>query len=273
MQRIMVATDLVAEHRDVFGVALRLAHDSRAELRVVNVHAAEHETDWHKLPTVRSLLEAWGLLPADATVEEYQALGVKVVPVDEQLHGDMASELIARASIDQPDLLVIGTSGRVGIERLIQPSVAEPVSRRWGGPSLVVRENGRKLVASDGTLQLRKVVVPIDISLPQQTVIDTLVQLLQALKVGPVAFTLVHVGDMAGVPTFELPARTDWMWRTEVVKGQVVDGILQAAVAEDADLIAMGTHGHDSFLDALRGSHTERVLRRAPCPVLVIPVR
>jgi nucleotide-binding universal stress UspA family protein len=57
-----------------------------------------------------------------------------------------------------------------------------------------------------------------------------------------------------------------------VAKGSEVDGILSTAASEGADLIAMGTKGHDSFLDAIRGSHTERVLRRAPCPVLVVPV-
>ena len=39
----------------------------------------------------------------------------------------------------------------------------------------------------------------------------------------------------------------------------------------DADLIAMTTAGHQGFLDALRGSTSERVLRHAPCPVLVVP--
>jgi nucleotide-binding universal stress UspA family protein len=33
----------------------------------------------------------------------------------------------------------------------------------------------------------------------------------------------------------------------------------------------MTTDGRQGFLDALRGSHSERVLRRAPCPVLVLP--
>jgi len=32
----------------------------------------------------------------------------------------------------------------------------------------------------------------------------------------------------------------------------------------------MPTAGHQGFLDALRGSTTEQVLRKAPCPVLAI---
>jgi nucleotide-binding universal stress UspA family protein len=44
------------------------------------------------------------------------------------------------------------------------------------------------------------------------------------------------------------------------------------ATAEQADLVAMPTKGHDGFLDVLRGSTTERVVRHAPCPVLALPV-
>lgn len=273
MKRIMVATDLVAEHQDLFAAALRFALTAQAELRVVNVHSAHRDADWRALPTVRTHLEAWGVLPENATVEQFASLGLKVVPVEEELHGDMASDLIVRAHDDQPDLLMLGTAGRVGIGRLVQPSVAEPVSRRWGGPSLVVPEEGKKLVDAQGRLHLTRVVVPIDTSVDQQPVIDTLVRILDHLDAGSIAFTLVHVGDRETLPTFELPPRSDWMWRSEIVEtGSVVDGILGVAASEGADLIAMGTQGHDSFLDAIRGSHTERVLRRAPCPVLVVPV-
>jgi nucleotide-binding universal stress UspA family protein len=42
---------------------------------------------------------------------------------------------------------------------------------------------------------------------------------------------------------------------------------------QQANLIAMPTAGHHGFLDAVRGSTTERVLRHAPCPVLAVPAR
>jgi hypothetical protein len=53
--------------------------------------------------------------------------------------------------------------------------------------------------------------------------------------------------------------------------GDVVSTILKAADEQQADLIAMPTAGHHGFLDAVRGSTTERVLRHAPCPVLAVP--
>jgi nucleotide-binding universal stress UspA family protein len=54
-------------------------------------------------------------------------------------------------------------------------------------------------------------------------------------------------------------------------EGDVIDTILDTAGATEADLIVMTTDGRHGFLDALRGSHSERVLRQAPCPVLVLP--
>lgn len=47
--------------------------------------------------------------------------------------------------------------------------------------------------------------------------------------------------------------------------------ILDRAVGLGADLIVMGTHGRRGFDRLLHGSVTNRVLQRAPCPVMTIP--
>jgi universal stress protein A len=46
--------------------------------------------------------------------------------------------------------------------------------------------------------------------------------------------------------------------------------ILGYAVDSHADLIVMGTHGRGPVAHMLLGSVTERVIRRAPCPVLTV---
>ena len=50
-----------------------------------------------------------------------------------------------------------------------------------------------------------------------------------------------------------------------------METILSAAKEVSADLIVMTTAGRDGFLDGLRGSTTERVLRGGMVPVLAIP--
>jgi nucleotide-binding universal stress UspA family protein len=59
--------------------------------------------------------------------------------------------------------------------------------------------------------------------------------------------------------------------KIKVVQGPIVERLLGIARDQHVDLIAMPTAGRHGFLDALRGSTTEQVLRRAPCPVLAIP--
>jgi len=56
----------------------------------------------------------------------------------------------------------------------------------------------------------------------------------------------------------------------EVQQGIAPDSILSFAQAEKADVIVMGTHGRRGFDRLMLGSVTDRVMRRAPCPVLAV---
>lgn len=60
---------------------------------------------------------------------------------------------------------------------------------------------------------------------------------------------------------------------TEVREGAVVPGILATATEMNADLIVVGTHGRSGFERFALGSVAEKVVRRAACPVLVVPSR
>jgi len=51
--------------------------------------------------------------------------------------------------------------------------------------------------------------------------------------------------------------------------GVAADSILSFAQVKKADVIVMGTHGRRGFDRLMLGSVTDRVMRRAPCPVLV----
>ncbi|MGA8183108.1 MAG: universal stress protein [Terriglobia bacterium] len=55
-----------------------------------------------------------------------------------------------------------------------------------------------------------------------------------------------------------------------VHKGTVPDCILAFAESQAADLIVMGTHGRHGFDHLTMGSVTEKILRKAHCPVLVV---
>jgi universal stress protein A len=55
-----------------------------------------------------------------------------------------------------------------------------------------------------------------------------------------------------------------------LLKGRPGKVIVEAAADRGADLLVMGTHGRSGFDRLIMGSVTERVLRSAPCPVVVV---
>ena len=59
-------------------------------------------------------------------------------------------------------------------------------------------------------------------------------------------------------------------FQINVIEGEPFLEILQRAKKESVDLIVMGTHGRTGLDHILFGSTAERVVRKAPCPVLTI---
>jgi nucleotide-binding universal stress UspA family protein len=56
-----------------------------------------------------------------------------------------------------------------------------------------------------------------------------------------------------------------------MLEGDQARAILNFAAEQDADLIACGTHGRSMLERLLVGSVSTRILRSAPCSVLVAP--
>jgi quercetin dioxygenase-like cupin family protein len=71
---------------------------------------------------------------------------------------------------------------------------------------------------------------------------------------------------------FAWPQPPDGDIRVEhrVAEGNASQEILRSAQALKCDLIVMGTHGRTGLDRLLTGSVAEEVLRKAPCPVLVV---
>ena len=56
----------------------------------------------------------------------------------------------------------------------------------------------------------------------------------------------------------------------EVREGTPFHEIIRCARDRDVDLIVMGTHGRSGLAHVLLGSVAEKVVRKAPCPVLTV---
>ncbi|HKC92722.1 MAG TPA: universal stress protein, partial [Nitrospira sp.] len=117
----------------------------------------------------------------------------------------------------------------------------------------------------------KSILIPVATSPAAQPAVQAAVRIVSQLNCPSGVFTLVHVGDKKDMPEVRLPELPGWSWNTVVRTGNVVDVIIETALETKANLIALTTEGRHGFLDALRGSYSERILEKTPCPLLAIP--
>jgi nucleotide-binding universal stress UspA family protein len=183
---------------------------------------------------------------------------------------DPLSSIMRHFRKSPPDLIVLATHQRQGLERWMHRAIAEPLARRSGAMTLFVPQDARGFVNfADGSVRLRRVLIPVDYEPDPQTAIEKASLLTRGLDCEPGEFQLLHVGP-GKMPLVNLP-RVGWSYKSTITRGNVVDEILRTEKDWQPDLLVFMTQGHLDFLDALRGSTTERVLRGARCPVLAIP--
>lgn len=93
-----------------------------------------------------------------------------------------------------------------------------------------------------------------------------------SVPVGPPPDELLAAGR-EGMKKFiaaHLPPEFAESCASEVRLGRPFLEIIRYAREINADLMVLGTHGRSGFAHVLLGSVTERVVRKAPCPVLTV---
>ena len=271
--RIFHPTDFSAASDVAFVHALKLALVSRGDLTVFHfAEEAEAAEGTHGFPRVRETLTQWGLLPPGSPREAVGAtLGLRVRKVEVGGH-DPADSILGFLKSHPADLIVLATHQRGGVARWLYREVATPLMHRSALPALFVPPGVDGFVDfHTGEVRLRRILMPIDQQPHPRLVLTALPGIVRTFHEGPVEVTLLHVGTAATQPHVNLPQAEGWTWTTDVMEGDVVDVILEKAAAGPADLLVLATQGRDGFLDALRGTTTERVVRGARCPVLAIP--
>ncbi|MCG8590953.1 MAG: universal stress protein [Proteobacteria bacterium] len=266
------ASDFSAASESAFAHALAVALVRQTRLTLLHVAEDDFSDEWQRFPAVRETLERWGLLqPGSPRAAVFGELAVRVKKV--ALRGSRpASRMLEYLEEHPSDLVVLASEGRDGIPRWLRESVAERLARRAQTLALIVPQRARGFVSlEDGQLSLRRVLVPADHTPPAGAAVALATRAARALGDGTVDLTLLHVGEPGSVPELELPEGSPWRWNRVERGGDPVEGILKAAGELAADLIVMTTDGRQGLLDVLRGSHSERVLRRADCPILCVP--
>ncbi len=273
--RILHPSDFSKSSRVAFAHALKIALQSKAELELVHVQrhkiGSQKDVHWADFPGVRATLARWKILPAGAKAEDVGNLGLRVKKVLNS-ETDPLEAMVAYCEEHPPDLLVLATHQRDGLSRWLHKAVAEPLARRSRAMTLFVPESTSGFISpADGAVSLRRILVPVDHAPSAQAALEEAYFLASGFDRHGVVFKLLHAGTDKGMPTLYLPHRPGWKWEESLVPGDPVERILKEAADWSPDLIVMATQGHMDFLDALRGSTTERVLRGVHCPVLAVP--
>jgi nucleotide-binding universal stress UspA family protein len=141
-------------------------------------------------------------------------------------------------------------------------------------------------------LNLRKILVPVDFSecsrkalhyataLAKQSQAEIL--LLHVLEMPPVPVQAFEAGFAEGTPEesaanelseWQAQAGSPAPVKTLVCSGSASPEIVRTADENNMDLIVIGSHGRTGLARLLLGSTAERVVRHAPCPVLVVRER
>lgn len=205
--------------------------------------------------------------------------------------GDAAKEIREEAGRLSADLLILGTHGRSGFERLFLGSVTEKVLRSTRVPVLTipppVREPGAPLY--------KTILCPLEFSDASTRALEYALSLAQEADARLILLHVIEdVLGHAGAETLghlsvseyyqhleqEAVARLKaaipdearvWSRPDErVVKGRAHHEILKVVADERVDVVVMGVQGKGALNRLVFGSTTHRVIREAGCPVLTL---
>jgi nucleotide-binding universal stress UspA family protein len=270
LQHVFHPSDFSAASETAFAHALKAALVAKATLTIFHV-SPDRKENWTEFPGVRQTLERWGILPKDSPKSAVPKLGIKVKKVVAQ-DKDPVQSVLGFLEHHPSDLIVLSTQQDKGRVQWLGNSVAKPVARKSRLMTLFIPTGVEGFVSlQDGSVSLKNILIPVASVPKAQPAIQAAVRLAQRLNCPTGQFTLLHVGDDSEMPEVSCPELPGWEWTKMSEKGDITQVILQTARGMEADLIVMSTEGRQGFLDALRGSNSEQVLRQCGCPLLAIP--
>jgi nucleotide-binding universal stress UspA family protein len=271
--------------------AAAIARWYRARLTVLYIFAARPEVE---LPPV-----------AISDEDRAQALGdirhfVRQVPPDIPLEARVEEAfsvhegILRQAESIGADLLVVGSHGRSGFERLLLGSVTERLVHKAQCPILVVPRRAPDK-DPDAPVQFRRILCPVDFSESSNRALAYAINLADETAAHLTVVNVIEIPpelhesslpEGIDVDRVRAAAEAECLRRlrqlipdeakrrgtveTVVREGAAYREILKLAVAGQTDLIVMGVHGRGAIDLLVFGSNTARVIRAADCPVLIV---
>jgi len=302
IKQVLCAIDFSVVSRRAIGVAATISRWYKADLTLLHV-AAAHE------PTMPGLgpSPGWSVGTPDesrrARIMEELRRSISGADADaDAAHAQLVvregkpwATILQEADRLHADLLVVGSHGRGGFDRLLLGSVSERVVRSAPCPVLTV-PLGASPMPTDAFLP-KRILCPLDhspssmhalryaLALGQEsgaslTVLHAIEWLGDDQPPSPVQFDVSEyrqllIEDARARLLSAIPddVRTWCDVDAVVVFGRSYREILSAAERMGADLIVMGAQGRGAIDSLMFGSTSEHVLRSATCPVLTLRAR
>ncbi len=296
--KILLPTDLSGQARGALRYASALASRTGAQLHILHVLTLHGYDPMLAQTVLDGLQQAMQGLEAELKhqMDEHAAkLVPKGVNVRTALRRSMSpyDAILNYAAEEDIDWIVMATSGKTGLNYVLLGSVTEKVVEYADRPVLVVNERERDFVDTEGNMRLGRILYPTDFSESSRAAASIALHVAQEAGAD---ILLTHVveahskegevippdrarkdPDLAG-PLERLESESKELFGDQVPvhlrlgRGPVPPTIVETARQDAADLIVISSRGEDSFVDRLLGSVAGRLLRLAPCPLLVIKV-
>jgi nucleotide-binding universal stress UspA family protein len=205
-----------------------------------------------------------------------------------QEDGPPALQVLHTVAEESADLLITGTHGRTGFERLILGSVADRLIRqapcpvltaRTGLPGGPRREIRRIAYATDFSPTARAAwswvaaiaaAARAEVDLVHVTFHPVADRHMSAETIGRMATLLHEQGRMEAERFLAQSTLPRDRVHVRLVQGVAGEQIVRRAQEHAADLIVMGTHGWSGVVRWMLGSVAHHVIQTAPCPVLTV---
>jgi nucleotide-binding universal stress UspA family protein len=209
-------------------------------------------------------------------------------PLELVVHEGIAADLILSfAEVRKTDLIVMGTHGRRGFDRLVLGSVADRVMRRAPCPVLTICKAPPESTAAGEEPHrihhLNRILFCTDFS---ENSGQALKYAISATGEYDAELTLLHVLEEVPSPANKdqaiatatkqldklIPSeeRNKLKIKTAVRMGKPYQQIIQLAGKAQVDVVVMGVSGRGALDRAVFGSTTYRVIQLGPCPVLAV---
>ena len=203
--------------------------------------------------------------------------------------GIAADSILSFAQARKADVIVMGTHGRRGFDRLVLGSVTDRVMRTAPCPVLAISKLPHDFMAAGGERRhvhhLSRILFCTDFSENSERALNYAIS---ATAEYDAELALLHVlEDVPTTPkreetiataTEQLNKLIPWEERktlktkTAVRIGKSYEQIIQFALEAQIDMVTMGVSGRGTFDRAVFGSTTYRVIQLGPCPVLAVSV-